>query len=472
MAVQLRGIDAAFLALESPTGHLHGVGVVRLVPGEPRLRRDELIDLVASRLAHLPVLRRQLVSVPGGLDQPYWIEVDPDLRRHIQAHTLVRGDPASAFEQFCAQVTATPLDRSGPMWEFWLVDGLAQHGQALVIKMHHSLCDGIGSLALIAQLFDDQPVMVPADAKATAADAAPCEPVPSEDPPGTPRLLGRAALHALARPFDLVATTVELVASARRLRSTLVALDGADLAAPLVTPHLPYHGPITAARAVALRDLPLDRVKAVAHASGTHVNDVILAVLAGTLRRWLQLHDQLPDQPLVAAVPVSTRSPDELFEPGNHVSACFVTLPTDLDDPRERLAVTAAVAEGGKAVHAAVGGSTLERLTSLTFPLVLSVPIGLYQRAGVAAVHPAPVNVVVSNVAGPAFDLFLAGRAAEAFYALGPIFDGVALNITAVSFHGVLGFGYVTCPDRLDDIAALGDFQAGAFEELASAFGV
>jgi WS/DGAT/MGAT family acyltransferase len=464
VAEQLRGIDAAFLALESPTGHLQGVGVVRLVPGGPPLVLDELIALVAQRLSRLTVLHRQLVTVPGGLDRPYWIDVEPDLRHHIHAHRLHDDDPL-AFEQFCAGLAASPIDRSGPMWEFWLVDGLPSAGQALVIKMHHSLCDGIGSLALIAQLFDQEP-----DPPAGLED--PSEPPPEEAPPALPWLLGRAALHALRWPFELIATSAELVRSMGRLRGTLEALRGAELAAPLATPHLPFHGPITAERSVAFRDLPLDRVKAVAHASGTHVNDVILAVLAGTLRDWLAARDELPEQPLVAAVPVSTRGPDELFEPGNYVSACFVHLPTNIADPQERLVVTAAVAGSGKAVHTAVGTSTLERLTSLAYPLILSVPAGLYQRSGVAALHPAPVNLVVSNVAGPPFELFLAGRPAAAFYALGPIFDGVSLNITAISFRNVLGFGYVACPDLLADLTELADGQQQALEDLATAYGV
>lgn len=463
VATQLNGIDAAFLSLESSAGHLQGVGVVRLVPGAPPLTLDELIALVDRRMARLDILRRQLVTVPAGLDNPYWIDVQPDLPEHIRAHRLPAGGDPEDFERFCSDLAATPINRSGPLWEFWLVDGLPSSGQALVIKLHHALTDGIGSLALIGQLFDTEP---------EPPDIGEDELSPVEAPPAAPWLIGRAVLHGLRRPFDLLSASVELVASAGRLGGTVRARAGIDLAAPLATPHLSYHGPITADRSVALRDLPLDRVKAIAHASGTHVNDVILAVLAGTLRRWLQLHDGLPDQPLVAAVPVSTRREEELFDPGNHVSALFVHLPTNLDDPRERLEVTAAVAAGGKAVHAAVGAATLARLTSLAYPLVLSAPAQLYHRASVADRHPAPVNLVVSNVPGPSFDLFIGGRPAEAFYALGPIFDGVGLNITAVSFRGVLGFGYVTCPSRLGDLTVLADGQLPALEELAAAYGV
>jgi len=463
MVEQLGGIDAAFVGLESSTGRLQGVGVVCLEPGAKRLGLDELIALVEDRLPNLDLLRRRLVTVPGGLDRPYWVDAPPDLSDHIRVHELPERSDPTDFERFCAGVAATRLDRSRPMWEFWLVNGLASGGQALVIKVHHALCDGIGSLALIAQLFDQSPDVAPTAAR-------PPEPIPPEQPPSDLWLVARAAANAMWRSVDAVATSIELLGSIRRLRGFIDSLAGMDLAAPLATPHLPFHGTVTAQRDVAFRDLPLDRVKDIAHASGTHVNDVILAVLAGTLRRWLLMHEELPEQPIVAAVPVSTRGPDELLVPGNHVSACFVHLPTHLADPRERLKVTAGVADRGKGLHAAVGEETLGRLTELAVPFLLSAPADLYQRTGLASMHPAPVNLVVSNVAGPPFDLFLAGRPATAFYALGPIFDGVALNITAISFHGLLGFGYVTCPDRLPDLSTLADGQQAAFEELAAAY--
>lgn len=464
MVEQLGGIDAAFIGLETGTGLLHGVGIVVLAADAPPLALDELIELVADRLPRLDLLHRRLVTVPGGLDRPYWVDAVPDLTEHIVEHRLPEsGDPAD-FERFCAEVAATRLEPDRPLWQFTLVHGLVSGGQALVIKVHHALSDGVGSLALIAQLFDLTP-------DPPEPDGAAGTPLRTEEAPGAPWLLANAALHALRRPFEVAATAIELIGSARRLRGFLDSVGDADLAAPLATPRLPMDGPVTMRRSVAFRDLPLDRVKAIAHESGTHVNDVILAVLAGTLRRWLQDLELLPDQPLVAAVPVSTRGPDDLMTPGNQVTTCFVHVPTNLADPRERLATTAGVADRGKTIGTAVGASTLDRLTQLAFPALLAAPARAYQRAELAFHHPAPVNLIVSNVAGPPFDLYLAGRPAATFYALGPIFDSVTLNVTVISFHGVLGFAYVTCPDRLPRVATLADGQQAAFEELATAYG-
>lgn len=465
MVEQLGGIDAAFVGLETPTGHLQGVGVVVLDADAPHLDLDDLVALVERRLPDLHLLRRRLVTVPGGLDRPYWVEVHPDLGDHIRHHQLPSpGDPTD-FERFCAEVASTKLDPVRPMWEFVLVDGLASGAQALIIKIHHALCDGIGSLALVAQLFDMSPDPAPPAVDAPAR-------VEPEESPSAAWLLANATWHALERPFHAVSTLVDLVGSARRLRSVIDAVEGQVLAAPLATPRLPLDGPVSAQRAVAFRELPLDRVKAIARASGTHVNDVVLAVLAGALRTWLQAQDVEPDQALVAAVPVSTRTPEELLVPGNHVSACFVHLPVHIADPAERLTVTAGVADRAKAIESAVGPGVLERVTGLVFPALLSGPARAYQQSGLAARHAAPVNLVVSNVAGPPFDLYLSGRPAATFYALGPIFDGVTLNITVISFRGVLGFAYLTCPERLPDLAALADAEQTSFDELAAAFGV
>jgi diacylglycerol O-acyltransferase / wax synthase len=469
MAEQLRSIDSAFLDLESPTGHLQGVGVITLDAGAENLTVGELKELVRQRLPELDVFRRQLVTVPAGMDRSYWTETSPDLDVHIREVDLGPGRGDERLEEFCSELAGTKLDRSRPLWELWLVHGLRDDRQALVVKIHHSLCDGLGSLALVAQLLDTErrPDTLDGSDAPDAPDAT-----PDEESPTAFSLLARGTLHALRWPITAVGTTIGLAASIGRLGRVVGAAGGSDLAAPLATPDLPFNGPITGRRSAALRDLPLDRVKGVAHAAGVHVNDVVLAVVAGTLRRWLVAHDALPDKALVAAVPISTRGPDELFAPGNHVSAYFAHLPVHLGSARERLEVTAASSDGGKAAHEAVGSSTLEHLTALLVPMLTAPPLAAYGRLRLASVHPAPVNLVVSDVAGPTMSLYLAGRRAAAFYALGPVFDGVALNITAVSYKGVIGVGYLTCPDRLPDLGGLAEEQAAAFDELACAYGV
>lgn len=460
---QLSGLDATFLEAETGTVHLHGVGIIRLAPADEPITIEELSALVEARLHRLAPLRHRLVTVPAGLDRPYWVEVVPDLREHLD-HVVLEGDDPGEFEAFCAQVAEQHLDRTRPLWRFWLVDGLPDGAQALVIKLHHSVSDGVGSLAIVAELLDIEP-------HPATSSAPPADPHPADSVPGPFWLLSRAAGHILRWPIDAARTAIEVGGSAIRLTSVVRHQPSSDRAAPLAAPRLESSGAISAARSTALREIPMDRVKAVARSADVRVNDVVLATLAGAVRSWLDTHGDLPDQPLVAAIPVSTRGPDELSRAGNHVSACFVHLATQIADPAERLRTTASSSVQGKEAHAAVGSEVLAHFTSLALPITVVTSLRLYSGLGLPALHPPAVNLVVSNVPGPPFPLYLAGRRADRLYALGPIFDGTPLNVTAVSFDGTLGIGLVACPDRLADLDALADALPTAFEELATAFG-
>lgn len=460
MADQLSGLDATFLEAESPTTHLHGVGIIRIAPGEDPISLEDLAALVEERLPRLLPLRQRLITVPAGLDRPYWVEVVPELAEHLD-HVELSGREADEFEAFCARVAEEHLDRTRPLWHLWVVSGLPDGAQALVVKLHHSVSDGVGSLAIVAELLDLEP--------------APAAPAPgpgsvAEPTPGPLWLLGRAAGNLVRWPLDAAKAIIEAGGSVARLASVLHQ-PGDERAAPLATPRLASSGAISAARTAAVRDLPMDRVRAVGRAADVRVNDVVLATLAGAVRSWLLAHDDLPDQPLVAAVPVSTRSPEDLGRAGNHVSACFVHLATQVEDPLERLRATAASAVQGKEAHAAVGSEALAHLTSLALPITVVTSLRLYSGLGLPSLHPPAVNLVVSNVPGPNVPLYFAGRRADRLYALGPIFDGAPLNVTAVSFDGTLGIGLIACPDRLPDLAVLAGALEVAFEELAVAVG-
>lgn len=462
MVDQLTGLDATFLEAETETIHLHGIGIIRLAPDAERITVDELAALVERRLHRLEPLRHRLVTVPAGLDQPYWVQDLPALDDHID-HVVLPGTDPGEFEAFCSSIAEEHLDRTRPLWRFWLVDGLPGGSQALVIKLHHAVSDGVGSLAIVAELLDLSP---------EAPEEQPSGDLPVEPTPGPIWLLGRAAAHVARWPFDAARGAVEVGGSLLRLGRLVRTTPSDGRAAPLATPRLASSGPVSAAREAALRDLHLDRVKAVARAADARINDVVLAVLAGAMRSWLEAHDDLPDQPLVAAIPVSTRRPEELHDAGNHVSACFMHLATQIDDPLERLRATAASSVQAKDAHAAVGSDVLAHFVALALPITVVTSLRLYSGLGLPALHPPAVNLVVSNVPGPQFPLYLAGRRADRMYALGPIFDGAPLNVTAVSFDGTLSLGVLACPDRIDDVHELADGLEPALEELATALGL
>jgi WS/DGAT/MGAT family acyltransferase len=468
---QLSGLDATFLEAETETIHLHGVGIIRLAAGEEHLTLDALTRLVERRLDRLAPLRQRLVTVPAGLDRPYWVEADPVLSEHID-HVDLPGDDPGEFEAFCASVAEDHLDRTRPLWHFWLVDGLPDNAQALVIKLHHSVSDGVGSLAIVATLLDIEPN--PAEPPSTSsgkADRASQAHDHTKHAPGPLWLLGRAVGHMVHWPIDAARATIEIGGSAVRLAHLVRSQPDPDRAAPLAAPRLASSGPVSASRSVAMREIPMDRVKAVARAADVRVNDVVLATLAGATRTWLDAHDDLPDQPLVAAIPVSTRSAEDLTRPGNHVSVCFVHLATHVADPVERLRVTASSSVQGKEAHAAVGSEVLAHFASLALPITVVTSLRLYSGLGLPSRHPPAVNLVVSNVPGPTFPLYLAGRRADRLYALGPILDGAPLNVTAVSFAGTMGIGLIACPERLPDLASLADALSTAFDDLATALG-
>ncbi len=462
MPRQLSGLDATFLEAETATAFMHGVGIIRFdAGGHERITFEALRAHLQRRIGHMEPLRRQLVTVPGGLDQPWWITAEPDLDHHLSHVELDPDGDDRAFEELCEGIAQSPLDRERPLWHLWLVDGVRRDEQALVVKIHHSVSDGVGALAIVATILD------------TVPDPVEREPVDLEveAPPDAGWMLARAAAHRARWPLDAARTAVEVAASVGQL-FRLGRRSHADVAVPLRAPRLPMSGVVSAHRSVAIRELPMDRVKAVAHASGAKVNDVILAVLAGSLRRWLMDQDALPDLALVAAVPVSLRTIEEMAEAGNKVSACFVHLATQVSDPLERLHACSEAAAGGKAAHLALGPHTIEHLTSLVYPNLVTAGMRAYSGMGLAQVHPPPVNLVVSNVAGPPWPLYLQGRRVTSLTALGPIFDGVPLDVTAVSCDGCLSIGFITCPERLPDLGALADHTQAAFDELVDATGV
>ena len=190
MTDQLSGLDATFLEAESPTTHLHGVGIIRIAPGEDPISLEDLTALVEERLPRLLPLRQRLITVPAGLDRPYWVEVVPDLAEHLD-HVELPDRDAGEFEAFCAGVAEEHLDRTRPLWHLWVVSGLPDGAQALVVKLHHSVSDGVGSLAIVAELLDLERAPAAA-APGTGSDPEPARPAPM---PGPLWLLGRAAGH-------------------------------------------------------------------------------------------------------------------------------------------------------------------------------------------------------------------------------------------------------------------------------------
>ena len=475
---QLTGLDAAFLALETAnaTGHVGGVCILDPREAPEPLTLARLTDVIAERLPLVPVLRRKLLNVPLGLDQPYWID-DPDfdIEYHIRELALPRpGSDAQLTEQV-ARLHARPLDRSRPLWEIYLITGLARRRAAVYTKIHHAAIDGVSGAELLTVLLDLTP-----DGREPPA-AAPFRP---PRPPGPAELAGLAALAAARlawRPVQAVRLVNQLVRvlptlapAAGTFAGGLLGLnhgDGGVIATSAGrAPATPFNGPITQHRRVAFRSVDLGRVKQVKNAFGVSVNDVVMAMCAGALRRWLAEHDALPQTPLVAMIPVSVRDPSSQGALGNKVSAMLATLPTATAQPEHRLEIVHAATRIAKAQQAAIPQGLVDQISDFAPPALTARAARVVFATGLLQRLP-PFNLCISNVPGPNVPVYLCGAKLLAHYPVSVITDGQGLNITVVGYLGQLHFGLVCCRELVPDIEALAGYLADELDLLTEAAG-
>jgi diacylglycerol O-acyltransferase len=454
---QLSGLDAAFLALETATstGHVGGVSVLDARGLTEPLTLGRLTELVAGRLpAAPPVLRQKLLHLPLGLDQPYWIDDgDFDIEYHIRELALPRpGSDAQLTEQV-ARLHARPLDKSRPLWEIYLITGLAKRRIAVYTKIHHAAIDGVSGAELLTLLLD----LTPEGRELPAA--APFIP---HDPPNWAKMAALAASWLAWRPVQTVRIANELMRVLPAVGPALSPLIGGLLGLgrgdggviPSVAgraPATPFNWPITPHRRLALRSVDLDSVKKVKNAFGFSVNDVVMAMSAGALRRWLIDHDALPDVPLVAMIPVSVRDPASQGAMGNKVSAMLATLPTHLADPAERLVIAHAATTAAKAQQAAIPQGLVDQISDFSPPALTARAARVVFATGLLHRVP-PFNVVISNVPGPNIPVYLGGARLIAHYPVSVVTDGLGLNITVVGYLGLLHFGLVGCRELVPDI--------------------
>ncbi len=463
---RLSGLDTVLLAAEGPANYVtHGMAVMVLDPST-MAAGDRVVavrDYVRARIHLVPPLQRRLVPVPLGLDVPRWID-DPriDLDYHIQAVRLPTPVTAVALASFVSDLAGHKLDRRYPLWRMYVVEGFEGDRLCIVAKLHHSLMDGVAGMQFMASLFALEP-----DAP---APPAPGPQVPERRPGDLAKLAGALA-SMIRRPLFGARAVKQTLGAGTRVARQLVdhrRRGGASLAVPFSAPHLPFDRPITPRRETAFASLSLDKIKGVAHAFEVTINDVVLAVVAGALRRFLVSAGELPEKSLVAAVPVSVRG-DQGMEQANLVSVMLTGLATNLEEPADRLVAIHQEAVEAKLLQSAMGSEALLAWLEVPVPALFSLATDLYSWLRVSALHPPLCNVLVSDVPGPPVPLYFAGGRLISIFPLGPIFDGVGLNITAVSSAATLDIGLVACPDQLPDLWNLASGLRPALEELDAA---
>ncbi len=457
----LSGVDAAFLHLETPETPMH-VASVSLFDLPTRYRRDfhaAVKRALAQRLHLAPVLHRKLSPMPLQFANPVWVDDDAvDLDHHVQRVTLPPPGTMTQFDDCVGRLHAELLDRGRPLWRLYVIDGLESGQIGYYFKAHHAALDGQAGIVLTRTLFDLSP-RSPAVPRAKDRSGA--------EHPGMVEL-GAAALRHDAGQYiklvrhlpDVVRTLAGLFGPAKRGGSS-----GRLRQNFAFGPPTPLNVPITAERGFAGLSLPLDALKALATAHDAKLNDIVLALCSGALRRYLAHHGGIPKKPLTAAMPISLR------EAGNTEFTTQATMPlvnlhTHIADPVQRLGAIRDGADAVKAMVQQTKGVMPMDFPSIGVPWLLHGLAELYGRSHLAGVMPTLANVVISNIPGPRVPLYAAGARMSDYWPVSIVEHGLGLNITVISYAGAMGFGFTTARAAVPDAHRLTQALVEAFEEL------
>ncbi|KZB84467.1 WS/DGAT/MGAT family O-acyltransferase [Amycolatopsis regifaucium] len=459
---RLSGLDASFLYLETPTQVLHVCGLLVLdgstMPGGYDFERFK--EKLAERVALIPAFRRKLHNPLWNLTHPVWVEdEDFDLEAHVHRIGVPAPGDRRELAALCAHIAGQRLDRARPLWQLHVIEGLAGGEIAVLLKMHHASVDGVGGASLITALAGLEP------------DAPPPEVARDErrnaGVPGRRALLGAGLTSVVKGPVELAKLLPDLLGLAPKWIGK--ALQGKGMPVPFTAPRTSLNGTITAHRSVAYASLGLDEVKQVKNAFGVTVNDVALAVVSGALRQFLRERGELPDDPLVATVPVSVHGRTERDHGSNKVSAFFASLPTHLEDPAARVFTLAESNRLSKDHHYDIDADMLGDWAQFSAASMFGLAVRAYSALRLAERHPVVHNLVVSNVPGPPMPLYLLGCRITGLYPLGPVFHGAGLNVTVLSNAGRVDVGLLGARELTGDLWPLADHFPDALGELVEA---
>jgi diacylglycerol O-acyltransferase len=457
---RLTGLDASFLHLERDSAHMHVAGCSVFTGDAPAY--EELSAAIESRLHLVPRYRQRLAFVPLDQGRPVWVD-DPhfNVRYHVRHTALPRPGGEPQLKRLAGRVFSQSLDRSRPLWELWLVEGVADGRFALLSKTHHALVDGVSGVDIATVLFDTSPEPLPV---APPENEWVPRPLPSSAQLLADSLLERATVPGeLARGVRAALRGPRSVAAGLgRALGSMGALAWTGLKA---APSSPFNVRIGPHRRFTWVRADLAEFKAVKDSLGATVNDVVLAVVAGALGRYMRLHDHATDGvALRAMVPVSVRADIERGALGNRVAAMWVDLPVGTQEPAVRLRSITEAMQEAKGSGQAVGAEILTRLSGFAPPTIMAQAARLQARQRL-------FNLVVTNVPGPQFPLYLLGRELESIYPMVPLAENTALGIAILSYNGQLNFGLVADYDALADVEVLADELRASIEELVSAAG-
>ncbi len=458
---RLDGLDSSFVSLETSAAPMQVAMTAVFDPSTAPVGYsfESLRTVVEDRLHLVPPFRRRLIEMPGRIQHPVWVD-DPafDLEEHLHRHVLPSPGGPIELEEFTAQVISRPLDRSRPLWEMYLVEGLEGGMVGVVTKVHHAAIDGISGAELTATLLDVGP------------EPTPVAPPDSEwlpEPLPSTRARARDSVdQVLRQPIEIAGDVARAAIAGLRIWRHNRRPGTNPPPAPFSAPRTPCNAPLTSCRHVGFTHLGLDEVKQIKNATDATVNDVVLAVCGAALRTVLEDSGEPPQRSLVAAVPVSVRKKEQRGAMGNRLSVMLVDLATTIDDPVARLRAIAAGSRAAKTQDRLLGPDTISQLARLTPPAILARAGALESQLNLLARLPPLCNLIVSSFPGPAFPLYCAGARMVAAYPMGPLMVGTGLNITVQSYLGSLWFGVVACPDVVPEPWTLPARMTDALDEL------
>lgn len=466
---QLAMADAIFVMTERPERNTQHIGMVFLFDPSAAAKPigfTEILELYRRRIPLARAFREKLVRVPMDLDYPYWINDDGfDLEYHVRQTALPRPGTREQFFAVTNQLMSQPLDMARPLWESWFIEGLDKvegvppGSFALLTKMHHSAVDGVAGMEMVTALLEDE---------ATATAKMPKQPWQPETAPDPQTLMMKAIGASWTSPLKLGQALIKALAPLAENRRKVQSGE-AFKPSKAKAPKTRFNGPVTPHRVLEGRSFAFAEVKALKDAiPGATINDVVLGVVGGAMRRYLAAHNEMPETSLVVTVPISVRTADQAGEGGNQVALALIPLRSEVADAVERVRAVGAEMRAVKDYNKAVDAQTLARATA-AMPGML---IGVAMRA-VSALPANDMmlfsNAMVTNVPGPMEPLTLLGARYVAGFGAGPSTDGMGLVNVVTSLSGILSIGFSACREMMPDPEFYGECIADSYEELRAA---
>jgi WS/DGAT/MGAT family acyltransferase len=454
---RLTAVDASFLTNETSTSHMH-VGAILVFEGPPPKYVD-LVEHVRGRLSLVPRFRQRLVVPPLEAGRPLWADdVNFNLTYHIRHTGLPAPGGEDALKRLAGRVFSQKLDRSKPLWELWLVQELERNRFAILTKTHHAMVDGISGVDIGSVLFDVEPVPEPA---AVEDDWVP------QPEPSAADLMARGARDLAAVPVGLVERAAEAVrhpeTAARRVVEAVEAVSEVAGAFADPAPDVPLNQPIGPHRRFVWARGDLEAFKRIKNALGGTVNDVVLAVVTGALREWLQGRGiRTEGLEMRALVPVSIRGEDDHGQLGNRIAAMRGPLPVYVEDPVRRLRIVSEEMEGVKRSKQALGAEVISRFNDFSPPTLLA-------QAARINFSTRLFNMIVTNVPGPQIPLYVLGRELEEVFPVAFLPENHTLAVAIMSYNGRINFGLLADYDSMEDVDELAEGLTRSLAELEEA---